>query len=80
METTGGSIRVSDIVRDIDRLINEMTALRSRISELEHAPLAQVRSVREEDFFGMWADRVDMSGKTSREWVNQERRSQWTRQ
>ncbi len=47
MDAARGPIEVSDIVRDIDRLITEMTRLRSRVSELEHAPVARDRPVRE---------------------------------
>ena len=80
METAGEPIRVSDIVREIDRLIGEMTALRGRVSELDRAPAERGRSVREAEFFGMWADRDDMRGKSSRQWVEEQRKRQWSRQ
>ncbi len=79
MDTAKGPIEVSDIVCVNDTATTEMTTLRSRVSELEHAPVARDRSVRETEFFGMWADRDDMRGKTSRQWVEEQRQSQWTR-
>ena len=38
------------------------------------------RSVRETEYFGMWADREDMRGLSSREWLKSLRAQQWTRQ
>jgi hypothetical protein len=38
------------------------------------------RSVREADYFGMWADREDMQGLSSRQWLERLRNQQWNRQ
>jgi len=38
------------------------------------------RPIEEEEFFGMWADREDMKGKTSREWLEEQRRKHWKSQ
>ena len=38
------------------------------------------RSVRETEYFGMWADREDMRGLSSREWLKSLRAQQWMRQ
>jgi len=38
------------------------------------------RSVRETEYFGMWADREDMRGLSSREWLESLRAQQWMRQ
>jgi hypothetical protein len=35
--------------------------------------------VREEAYFGMWADRPDMVGQTSRDWLEKQRAQQWSR-
>lgn len=80
MAVTRGSPGVEEIVREIDRLIAEMTALRSQVSALGDSPARLDRSVREAEYFGMWADRDDMRGMTSRQWVEAQRRRQWTRQ
>ena len=37
-----------------------------------------VRSIREAEFFGMWADRKDLAGKSSRDWLNNLRTSHWS--
>jgi hypothetical protein len=37
-------------------------------------------SVREAEYFGMWADRQDMQGLSSREWLERLRSQQWSRQ
>jgi hypothetical protein len=36
-------------------------------------------SVRDSEFFGIWADREDMVGKSSREWLEHLRSGQWSR-
>ncbi len=38
------------------------------------------RSVRDAEYFGMWADREDMRGLSSREWLERLRSQQWSRQ
>jgi len=73
-------IQIQDIVEEIDRLITEMTMLRSRVSALGSSPVQLRRSVRETEYFGMWAEREDMRGLSSREWLERLRSQQWMRQ
>jgi hypothetical protein len=40
---------------------------------------APSRSIRDAEFFGMWADRKDMEGMSSRDWLDNMRDSQWSR-
>jgi len=68
---------VEDLVAEMDRLITEMALLRSRLSALGAQPAA--RSVREAEYFGMWADRDDMRGLSSRRWLEDLRSRQWAR-
>jgi hypothetical protein len=35
-------------------------------------------SVRETDYFGMWADHPDLENRSSREWLEELRQQQWT--
>lgn len=72
--------RVQHIVQEIDRLIAEMTVLRGRVSTLSSPSVRSDRSVRETEYFGMWADREDMRGLSSREWLESLRAQQWMRQ
>jgi len=72
--------QVQHIVQEIDRLIAEMTILRSQVSTLSSPSVQLDRSVREAEYFGMWADRKDMQGLSSREWLESLRAQQWTRQ
>ncbi|MBI5032660.1 MAG: hypothetical protein HZB51_19225 [Chloroflexi bacterium] len=72
--------RIESVVQEIDRLITEMTALRSQLVFLSHKSADQTRSVRTANYFGMWADRQDMRGLSSREWLENLRAKQWTRQ
>ena len=37
------------------------------------------RSVREADYFGIWADREDLKDRSSREWLEDLRKEQWRR-
>ncbi len=71
--------KIQDIVQEIDRLIAEMSILRSHVCSLSHPPVQPGRSVREADYFGMWADREDIRGLSSREWLNNLRSQQWAR-
>ena len=70
--------RIEHIVQQIDRFIAEMTAFRSQLASLS-ASVRRVHSVRDTDYFGMWADREDMRGLSSREWLENLRARQWTR-
>lgn len=38
------------------------------------------RSIRDAEFFGIWADREDMAGHSSRDWLENLRAGQWSRQ
>ncbi|MCZ7575135.1 MAG: hypothetical protein M5U01_41830 [Ardenticatenaceae bacterium] len=69
---------IEHILQQIDRTIAEMTALRSQLAYL-NASVRRIRSVREADYFGMWTDREDMRGLSSREWLENLRAHQWTR-
>lgn len=62
MNTLEESLKVQHILQEIDRLIGEMAHLRSRVSALQSLTAQASRSVRERDYFGMWADREDMEG------------------
>ena len=73
------SPRIQDIVEEIDKLIVEMAALRSRVSALGSREKTLQGSVRDTEFFGMWSDREDMRGLSSRDWLEGLRGQQWTR-
>jgi len=60
---------MEDVVQEIDRLIAEMTLLRSRAVSLSVTERPPRQSIREGEYFGMWADREDMQGISSREWL-----------
>jgi hypothetical protein len=70
--------QIQDIVEEIDRLIAEMTVLRSQVSALDSPSAQMERSVRDTEYFGMWAEREDMRGLSSREWLESLRSQQWT--
>jgi len=49
------------ILQTLDRLISEMNILRSQVAaSLENSPAKTSRSVREAEYFGMWANRDDI--------------------
>jgi len=64
---------VQRLISDLDHLIKEMLQVRRRVAELagNGQPQTSLRSVREAEWFGMWADREDMQGLSSREWLTQ---------
>ncbi len=72
---------VQRLVADIDHLINEMLQVRRRITALHIDIKAETvqSSVRDTEWFGMWADREDMQNLSSREWLSQLRNQQWAR-
>ncbi len=74
MDTTN----VERIIAQIDRMIDEMTAFRSQLASIK-ARARPNHSFRNSDYFGMWADREDMRGMSSREWLEKLRARQWTR-
>jgi hypothetical protein len=66
---------VERIITQIDRMIDEMTTFRSQLASLK-ASARPNHSFRDADYFGMWADREDMRGLTSREWLEKLRSQQ----
>lgn len=79
MNTFETSSQIQQIMQQLDRLIAEMAVLRGQVAALSEASLSAQPSVRQADYFGMWADREDMQGRTSREWLEESRRQQWVR-
>jgi hypothetical protein len=78
MNTIEDSSQVQSIIREIDRLITEMSHLRTQVAALSTSTAAN-HSVRQAEYFGMWADREDMQGQSSRAWLEQLRGQQWAR-
>jgi hypothetical protein len=70
---------VERIVSDLDNLINEILQVRRRVATLAsgYQTDRSLASVRDAEWFGMWADREDMPGLSSREWLTQLRAQQW---
>ncbi len=71
--------QIEQIIQEIDRLISEMSHLRSQVAALGSPLASATSSVRQAEYFGMWADREDMAGQSSRAWLEQLRTEQWTR-
>lgn len=77
MNTLKDFSQVEHILQEIDRLITEMSSLRSQVAALSTSATAK-RSVRQTEYFGMWADREAMAGQSSRAWLdNKLRTQQW---
>lgn len=72
---------VRSIVSDLDNLISEILQVRRRVAALanENRIKQALRSVRDAEWFGMWAKREDMQGLSSREWLTKLRTQQWAR-
>lgn len=73
------SPQIQQITQTLDRLIDEMVALRGQVAALSRAAELRSGSTRQAEYFGMWADRADLPGQTSREWLEQWRQQQWER-
>jgi hypothetical protein len=70
--------KVQHILQEIGRLVTEMSQMRSQVATPGRSSL-QRQSIRESQYFGMWAGREDMQGKSSREWLQKLRSEQWLR-
>ena len=80
MNTVENASQVQNIIQELDRLIAEMSTLRGQVAALSSPATPPRRSVRKAEYFGMWADREDMRGQSSRAWLEQLRSQQWARQ
>ena len=78
MATVKNAQDIEQVVQQIDRLIAEMSLLREQIAALNQPAAQSERSVRDAEYFGMWADRDDMAGRSSREWLDTLRAEQMT--
>jgi hypothetical protein len=77
MNTLNNFSQVEYIFKELDRLITELSRLRSQVAAL-NPPLSSVkRSVRRTEYFGMWAGREDMAGQSSQAWLEWLRSEQW---
>ncbi|MCP4357731.1 MAG: hypothetical protein GY796_06915 [Chloroflexi bacterium] len=74
--------QIQQITQQLDRLIAEMITLRQQVVALNpETPSTETQSsVRQAEYFGMWAGREDMQGRSSREWLEDLRSRQWVRQ
>jgi len=50
------------------------------VAALSSASASETRSVRQAEYFGMWADREDMHGRSSRAWLEDLRSQHWMQQ
>ena len=80
MAVTKDASQIQQILQEIDRLIAEMAFLRSQVAALSNASASEGRSVRQAEYFGMWADREDMRGRSSRAWLENLRSQHWMHQ
>jgi hypothetical protein len=73
MNSIAETENVERIVSDLDNLINEILQVRCRVAALsgDNQTEPMLASVRDAEWFGMWADREDMQGLSSREWLTQ---------
>ncbi len=69
MAVTEDASQVQQFLQEIDRLIAEMAFLCSKVAALSSASASETRSVRQAENFGMWVDREDMRGRSSRAWL-----------
>ncbi len=79
MNTAETKPQIQQIMQRLDQLIAEMVVLRQQVVALSSGPSSSRLSVRQADYFGMWADRDDMRDRTSRAWLEDLRNQQWQR-
>ena len=77
MNTLKDFSQIEQIIQEIDRLMSEMSQLRSQVAALGSPLVSATGSVRQAEYFGMWADREDMAGQSSQAWLEWLRSEQW---
>lgn len=70
------------ILQELNYIIAKVNRLQDQVQLIHNSNPCKsnpdwYRPIEEEEFFGMWADREDMKGKTSREWLQEQRRKHW---
>jgi hypothetical protein len=78
MNSVAETHNVQRIITDLDNLISEILQVRRRVAALTEDNQTEriLASVRDAEWFGMWADREDMQNLSSREWLTQLRAQQ----
>jgi hypothetical protein len=66
-----------DVLAQIDQMMEQLARLRAQIAGMLVRQPESTQSIREADYFGMWADREDMQGLDSSEWLRRLREKQW---
>jgi hypothetical protein len=65
------------LIADIDRMMDELAAMRRRLADvMQHSAQPSV-PVSQWEMVGMWADREDMQGLSTEEWLARLRAQQW---
>jgi len=73
------TVQIEQLTRQVDRLLAEVAALRRQVAALNRDTAPSARPVRQSEYFGMWANRDDMTGRSSRAWLDELRAQQWRR-
>jgi len=79
MNSLEQNLKIQHILEEIDRLIKEISLVRSEVAALQSLTTQAEHSIREAEYFGMWADRDDIAGQSSGEWLQHLRAQQWSR-
>jgi len=79
MEKTTTTVSDAELLRRIDQMAMELERLRQQVVELTVAKRRRKRlkSVREYEFFGMWANREGWQGLSTEECLAQIREKAW---
>jgi hypothetical protein len=79
MNSLEQNLKIQHILEEIDRLIKEISLVRSEVAALQSSTTQAEHLIREAEYFGMWADRDDIAGQSSREWLQHLLTQQWSR-
>ena len=71
------SSEMQTLIADIDRMMKELTAMRRRVSDALQQSTMPLVPVSEWAMVGMWAEREDMQGLSTEEWLARLRAQQW---
>ncbi len=63
------STEMQTLIADIDRMIDELAVMRRRVADVIQQSATPPLPVSQWEIVGMWADREDMRGLSTEEWL-----------
>jgi len=62
--------KIDTMLHSLEYMISEVTQLRDQMIQMGTSTSSPKRRIEDAGYFGMWADREDMEGKTTEVWLD----------